>query len=85
VIFIIVLGYLQNDQLSEDKGISPPLLFLSAWCVVFGLIPSYLINAPYLRMEAEAAARRREKDALAGGSEMAEAGEAAAAEKEELA
>ncbi|KAG0225773.1 hypothetical protein BGX31_007503 [Mortierella sp. GBA43] len=87
VIFIIVLGYLQNDQLSADKGISPPLLFLSAWCVVFGLIPAYLINAPYLRMEAEAAARRREKDALAGGSEMAEAREAAAAaaEKEELA
>ncbi|KAF8935012.1 major facilitator superfamily domain-containing protein [Dissophora ornata] len=60
VIFLLVLGALQDDNLSETKGINPPLIFLAVWCLVFGVAPVFLINAPYKRMEAEAASRRRD-------------------------
>lgn len=59
IILLIIATKLQDDQLSETKAISPPVIFLSAWCVLFGAIPALLIKSPYRRMEAEAAAREK--------------------------
>ncbi|KAG0044325.1 hypothetical protein BGZ83_010436 [Gryganskiella cystojenkinii] len=52
VIFLLILGKLQDDKLSASKGINPPLIFIAAWCVL-ATIPIYWFKSPYLRMEAE--------------------------------
>ncbi|KAF9961092.1 hypothetical protein BGZ65_011226 [Modicella reniformis] len=67
VIFLLILGALRDDQLSETRGINPPLIFLGVWCLVLGLLPIFFIDAPYLRMEAEAASRRRDLEESIGG------------------
>ncbi|KAF9172468.1 hypothetical protein BGX21_005647 [Mortierella sp. AD011] len=59
VIFLLILGALQDDELSSTKGISPPLIFIAAWCVL-ATFPVYLYKAPYLRLEAEARSREIE-------------------------
>ncbi|KAG0326165.1 hypothetical protein BGZ99_009962 [Dissophora globulifera] len=66
VIFLVVLGALQDDKLSAEKSINPPLIFLAAWCVVFGVAPMFMINAPYKRMEAEAASKQRDMEVVPG-------------------
>ncbi|KAG0030320.1 hypothetical protein BGZ81_002806 [Podila clonocystis] len=59
VIFLLVLGALQDDNLSKSKSINPPLIFLAGWCLVFGITPMMLIKSPYLRLEAEARSRQQ--------------------------
>ncbi|KAF9087668.1 hypothetical protein BGX23_007962 [Mortierella sp. AD031] len=61
VIFLTVLGVLQNDELSVTKGIYPPLIFMAVWAIVFGVVPMFMIKTQYLRSEAEEAIRQREK------------------------
>ncbi|KAF8977350.1 hypothetical protein BGZ46_007464 [Entomortierella lignicola] len=63
VIFLLVLGALQNDQESKDHGISPPLIFIAAWCLL-ATFPVYLYKAPYLRLEAEARSRNAENQTV---------------------
>ncbi|KAF9337959.1 hypothetical protein BG006_001060 [Podila minutissima] len=58
VIFLLVLGALQDDNLSKLKSINPPMIFLGGWCLVFGITPIMLITSPYLRLEAEAQSRQ---------------------------
>jgi hypothetical protein len=64
IIFLLVSGQLQDNQLSETKGINPPMIFLAAWCVLFGMVPGFMINSPYRRLEAEAASRKREVESM---------------------
>ncbi|KAF9321553.1 hypothetical protein BG003_001284 [Podila horticola] len=64
VIFLLVLGALQDNELSRTKAINPPLIFIAVWCLFFGVIPVMMINSPYLRMEAEARSRHRDQDEL---------------------
>ncbi|KAF9396041.1 hypothetical protein CPC16_005454 [Podila verticillata] len=64
VIFLLVLGALQDDDLSRTKTINPPLIFIAVWCLFFGVIPVMMINSPYLRMEAEARSRLRDQEEL---------------------
>ncbi|KAG0326886.1 hypothetical protein BG004_002881 [Podila humilis] len=61
VIFLLVLGALQDDELSETKSINPPMIFIAAWCTAC-LVPVFLVNAPYLRLEAEARSRQRDAE-----------------------
>ncbi|KAF9921910.1 hypothetical protein FBU30_008016 [Linnemannia zychae] len=61
IVMLFVCTALQNDDLSNQKGINPPLIFLAAWAVVFGAVPIMLINSPYKRIEAEAAKRKRDE------------------------
>lgn len=61
VIMLFVCSALQNDALSLDKGLNPPLIFLAIWAAVFGAIPIMLITSPYKRLEAEAAKRKRDE------------------------
>ncbi|KAF9903111.1 hypothetical protein EC991_004137 [Linnemannia zychae] len=75
IIMLFVCTGLQDDKLSEEKGINPPLIFLAAWAIVFGAVPIMLITSPYKRLEAEAAKRKRdEADSLTvvGGSNDSE-------------
>ena len=59
VIFLVILGKLQNDKKSEETGVNPPLIFIAAWCV-FATIPIYFFKSPYLRMEAEQRSHQNE-------------------------
>ncbi|KAF9101001.1 hypothetical protein BGX27_000135 [Mortierella sp. AM989] len=59
VVFLFILGALQDDQKSEESGISPPLIFIAAWCIL-ATFPVYLYKAPYLRLEAESRSRGNE-------------------------
>ncbi|KAF9580303.1 hypothetical protein BGW38_003108 [Lunasporangiospora selenospora] len=55
-LFILILESLLNlnqDMSVNRSTLNPPLIFLIVWCVVFGVIPVMLIQAPYRRMEAE--------------------------------
>ncbi|KAG0046232.1 hypothetical protein BGZ83_008600 [Gryganskiella cystojenkinii] len=61
VIFLVVLGALQNDNLSATKNINPPLIFMAAWCVAFTLVPVFMINAPYKRLEFEHQSRANDQ------------------------
>ncbi|KAK3845938.1 MAG: major facilitator superfamily domain-containing protein [Linnemannia gamsii] len=61
VIFLSILGVLQNDELSATRGINPPMIFIAVWAVVFGVVPMFMIKTQYLRAEAEEAMRTREK------------------------
>ncbi|KAF9144344.1 hypothetical protein BG015_000139 [Linnemannia schmuckeri] len=61
VIFLTILGVLQNDELSATKGINPPMIFIAVWAIVFGVVPMFMIKTQYLRAEAEEAMRQREK------------------------
>ncbi|KAF9348223.1 hypothetical protein BGX26_000361 [Mortierella sp. AD094] len=56
VIFLLALGALQDDERSSTTGVSPPLIFIAAWCLV-ATFPVFLYKAPYLRLEAEARSR----------------------------
>jgi FLVCR family MFS transporter 7 len=60
VIMLFVCTGLQNDALSVEKGLNPPLIFLAIWAAVFGALPIMLITSPYKRLEAEAAKRKRD-------------------------
>ncbi|KAF9207091.1 hypothetical protein BGZ49_001195 [Haplosporangium sp. Z 27] len=60
VVFLVALGALQNDELSRTKHINPPMIFMAAWSIVFGVIPVFMINSSYLRMEAEEASRKND-------------------------
>ncbi|KAK3824783.1 MAG: major facilitator superfamily domain-containing protein [Benniella sp.] len=64
IIFLLISGELQDNQLSETKGINPPIIFLAACCVLFGMVPGFMINSPYRRLEAEAAFRKREVESM---------------------
>ncbi|KAF8937891.1 major facilitator superfamily domain-containing protein [Dissophora ornata] len=68
VIFLLILGALQNDQKSRDTGVNPPLIFIAVWCVL-ATFPVYLYKSPYLRLEAEARSRRNEGQAAVGKQE----------------
>ncbi|KAF9434692.1 hypothetical protein BGZ76_007578 [Entomortierella beljakovae] len=57
VIFLLILGEIQDDKKSQETGINPPLIFIAAWCVL-ATIPVYFYKAPYLRLEAEARSRQ---------------------------
>ncbi|KAG0297031.1 hypothetical protein BGZ96_007915 [Linnemannia gamsii] len=61
VIFLTILGVLQNDELSATKGINPPMIFIAVWAIVFGVVPMFMIKTQYLRAEAEEAMRQSEK------------------------
>ncbi|KAF9168111.1 hypothetical protein BGX21_010500 [Mortierella sp. AD011] len=63
VIFLLVLGALQDDELSSTKSINPPLIFMAAWSVVFGVIPMFMVTSRYYRMEAEIASRKNDLQA----------------------
>jgi len=56
VIFLLVLGALQDDNLSATKNINPPLIFMAVWCVLI-IVPVFMINSPYKRMEYEKQSR----------------------------
>ncbi|KAF9907290.1 hypothetical protein BX616_000470 [Lobosporangium transversale] len=60
VIFLLVLGALQDDEKAAETGINPPLIFIAAWCVI-ATFPVYLYKAPYRRLEAEARSLQTEK------------------------
>ncbi|KAF9350327.1 hypothetical protein BGX26_011474 [Mortierella sp. AD094] len=64
VVFLVALGALQDDDLSRTKNINPPLIFMAAWSIVFGVVPMFLINSRYYRMEAEAASRSNDLEEL---------------------
>ncbi|GJJ68582.1 MFS transporter, FLVCR family, MFS-domain-containing protein 7 [Entomortierella parvispora] len=68
VIFLLILGRLQNNEKSEETGINPPLIFIAVWCVL-ATIPIYFFTSPYLRMEAEQRSHRNE-DGLAQPKEV---------------
>ncbi|KAF9101019.1 hypothetical protein BGX29_006073 [Mortierella sp. GBA35] len=61
IVMLFVLTALQDDELSAEKGVNPPLIFIAVWCVVLGVIPTLMINSPYRRLKAEAAKRRRDQ------------------------
>ncbi|KAF8930279.1 hypothetical protein BGZ47_000669 [Haplosporangium gracile] len=61
VIMLFVCTALQNDTLSVEKSLNPPLIFLAVWAAVFGAVPIMLITSPYKRLEAEAAKRKRDE------------------------
>ncbi|KAG0371029.1 major facilitator superfamily domain-containing protein [Gamsiella multidivaricata] len=56
VIFLLVLGALQDEQKSRDTGINPPLIFIGVWCLL-ATFPVYLYKSPYLRLESESRSR----------------------------
>ncbi|KAF9906624.1 hypothetical protein EC991_000425 [Linnemannia zychae] len=60
IIMLFVLQSLQDDELSKRTGLNPPLIFNAVWCVVFGIIPVFFVNARYKRMEAEQESRKRD-------------------------
>ncbi|KAF9369950.1 hypothetical protein CPB97_003141 [Podila verticillata] len=59
VVFLLVLGALQDNDKAVSTGVSPPLVFIAAWCVV-GTAPIYFFKCSYLRMEAERRSRQSE-------------------------
>ncbi|KAF9309651.1 hypothetical protein BG003_009515 [Podila horticola] len=59
VVFLIVLGDLQDNAKAVATGVSPPLVFIAAWCVV-GTAPIYFFKSGYFRMEAERRSRQNE-------------------------
>ncbi|GJJ77424.1 MFS transporter, FLVCR family, MFS-domain-containing protein 7 [Entomortierella parvispora] len=60
VIFLLILGKLQDDHLSATKNINPPLIFMAVWCVLV-VIPVFMINSPYKRMEYEKQSRANDQ------------------------
>ncbi|KAG0271794.1 hypothetical protein BGZ95_000350 [Linnemannia exigua] len=79
IIMLFVCTALQDDTLSAEKGLNPPLIFLAAWATVFGAIPIMLITSPYKRLEAEAAKRKRDE----AGSLTVVGGVTSSSEKQE--
>ncbi|KAF9094246.1 hypothetical protein BGX27_001502 [Mortierella sp. AM989] len=71
VVFLFVLGALQDDNLSVTKNINPPLIFIAVWSIVFGVIPVMMINSRYYRREAEAASRKNDLEKMQGSSTAA--------------
>ncbi|KAF9573429.1 hypothetical protein EC968_008514 [Mortierella alpina] len=63
VIFLLVLGALQDDKKSAETGVSPPLIFIAVWCLA-ATFPVYLYKSPYLRMESEARSRTNQGHAV---------------------
>ncbi|KAF9931668.1 hypothetical protein FBU30_009729 [Linnemannia zychae] len=61
IIMLFSCQALQDDDLSSRAGLNPPLIFFAIWCIVLALIPIFLINSPYRRLEAEAKSRRRDQ------------------------
>ncbi|KAI1314476.1 hypothetical protein EDD11_002139 [Mortierella claussenii] len=59
VIFLLILGGLQDDKKAADTGINPPLIFIAVWCLL-ATFPVYLYKAPYRRLEAEARSHNNE-------------------------
>lgn len=60
VLFLLVLGALQDDKLSATKNINPPLIFMAVWCVLV-VVPVFMINTPYKRMEFEKQSRMNDQ------------------------
>ncbi|KAG0337829.1 hypothetical protein BG004_007482 [Podila humilis] len=59
VVFLLVLGALQDNAKALATGVSPPLVFIAVWSVV-GAVPIFFFKGGYLRMQAEARSRQNE-------------------------
>ncbi|KAG0326749.1 hypothetical protein BGZ99_009048 [Dissophora globulifera] len=68
IIFLLILGALQDDKKAAETGVNPPLIFIAVWCVL-ATAPVYLYKSPYLRLEAEARMRANESHSFAGKQE----------------